>query len=71
MRRTHDYPAFFAAMDELMATQPEALQTALELARAQPAALLCFEANPAECHRISVVRAMQQVAAEPLEIIHL
>ncbi len=71
VRRTHDYPAFFAAMDELMATQPEALQTALELARAQPAALLCFEANPAECHRISVVRAMQQVAAEPLEIIHL
>ncbi|KPV48867.1 hypothetical protein SE17_35760 [Kouleothrix aurantiaca] len=71
VRRTHDFPTFFAEMDALMAAQPEALHAALELARAQPAAVLCFEAKPEECHRMSVVRAMQSAAAEPLEIIHL
>lgn len=71
VRHTHDYPAFFAAMDALIAAQPEAVQAALDIARAQPSALLCFEANHAECHRLSVARAIEQLAEEQCIIVHL
>jgi uncharacterized protein (DUF488 family) len=71
VRHSHDYPAFFAAMDALIAGQPEALRQALGLAQAQPSALLCFEANPLECHRLSVARALEQLAGPTLEVIHL
>src|SRR5215212_6304391 len=43
VRRNHDYLAFFAAIEAIIAAQPEALQVALDLARAEPALLLCFE----------------------------
>jgi uncharacterized protein (DUF488 family) len=71
LRRTHDYPAFFAAMDAIVAAQPEALQAALDIAQSQPAALLCFEANQAECHRASVARAVEQLAADQCVVVHL
>lgn len=71
VRRTRDYPAFFAAMDAIVAAQPEALRTALDIARAQPSALLCFEANPAECHRRSVAQAIAQLAGEACRIVDL
>jgi uncharacterized protein (DUF488 family) len=64
VRRTHDYPAFFAAMEALIEAQPAALDEALGLARARPSALLCFEGKVAECHRLTVARAMGQRCAE-------
>src|ERR1044071_6840407 len=42
LRRDHDYAGFFAAMEAIIAGQPESLGIALDLARAQPSALLCF-----------------------------
>ncbi|HNP73617.1 MAG TPA: DUF488 domain-containing protein [Kouleothrix sp.] len=71
VRRSHDFPAFFAAMDALVAAQPEALAEALAIARAQPSALLCFEANPHECHRLSVASALERIAGAALEVVHL
>jgi uncharacterized protein (DUF488 family) len=71
VRRTHDYEAFFKAMDELLAQRPAALDAALAIARAQPAALLCFEADHRECHRLSVAQAMQARAGAPLDVVHL
>lgn len=71
IRYTHDYPAFFAAMDTLVAAQPAAVQTALDIARIQPAALLCFEANYAECHRLSVAQAIQRLAGAQCLLEHL
>lgn len=71
VRRSHDYPAFFAAMDALVAAQPDALQAALDLARAQPSALLCFEADYTECHRLSVATALERLAGAPGAAVHL
>ncbi len=51
--RRRDWAAFWSIVDDKMRT-PEAafdLQRAAEIARARPAALLCFEADPAVCHR--------------------
>jgi uncharacterized protein (DUF488 family) len=71
VRRSHNYEAFFAAMDALLAERPEALDAALAIARSAPAALLCFEADHRECHRLSVASAMQERAGEPLEVAHI
>ncbi|HEU5088677.1 MAG TPA: DUF488 domain-containing protein [Roseiflexaceae bacterium] len=61
VRRTHDYAAFFEAMDTIIASQPEALQQALAIARAQPSALLCYEGDAQTCHRTSVAGALFQI----------
>jgi uncharacterized protein (DUF488 family) len=71
VRHTHDYAAFFEAMDALIAVQPEAVQRALDIAQAQSSALLCFEASQAECHRLSVARAIEQLADERCVVVHL
>lgn len=71
VRRTRDYVAFFAQMDALLAEQGPALDRALAIAAAGPAVLLCFEADPATCHRTPVAAAMAGRAPEGLEIVHL
>ena len=71
VRRKHDFPAFFAAMQVIIDAQPEALREALELAQARPAVLLCFEANYAKCHRLVVAQAIKQLVGEACEIVHL
>jgi uncharacterized protein (DUF488 family) len=71
LRREHDFPAFFTAMRAILDVQPEALHEALELARARPSALLCFEANHAECHRLVVAEAIERLAGGACEVVHL
>jgi len=71
LRRDHDLPSFFAAMEAIVADQPAALAAALDLARAQPAALLCFEASHAECHRLVVASALERLAGAPGAAVHL
>jgi uncharacterized protein (DUF488 family) len=71
VRRDHDFPAFFAAMHAVVDAQPEALQEALELARARPSVLLCFEASHAECHRLVVAQAIERLAAGACAVVHL
>jgi uncharacterized protein (DUF488 family) len=71
VRRTKDYGAFFAAMEAIVAEQPEALQEALGLARARPSALLCFEASAAECHRLVVARALERLGGGECAAVHL
>jgi uncharacterized protein (DUF488 family) len=71
LRREHDYVAFFAAMQAVVDAQPEALREALEIARARPSALLCFEANHAECHRLVVAEAIERLAEGRCAVVHL
>ena len=71
LRREHDLPAFFAAMRAIVDARPEALRQALEIARARPAALLCFEANHEECHRLVVAEAIERVAEGRCVVVHL
>jgi uncharacterized protein (DUF488 family) len=71
VRREHDFPAFFAAMQAIIDAQPEALREALELARARSSALLCFEANYAECHRLVVAQAIERLAGGVCKVVHL
>jgi uncharacterized protein (DUF488 family) len=71
LRRDHDLPAFFVAMQALVDAQPEALREALEIAQARPSALLCFEADHAECHRLVVAQAIERLAGGRCSVVHL
>jgi uncharacterized protein (DUF488 family) len=58
--RRGDYATFWSIFSERMAT-PEAafdLQKAAEITQREPACLLCFEADPAKCHRRKVAEAL-------------
>ncbi|HWQ14754.1 MAG TPA: DUF488 domain-containing protein [Roseiflexaceae bacterium] len=69
VRRTKDYAAFFAHMRTCLAEQGDALEEALALVRTRRCLLLCFEADPAACHRTVVAEALQERARD-LEVIH-
>jgi uncharacterized protein (DUF488 family) len=71
LRREHDLPAFFAAMRAILDAQPQAVQEALDLSRVRPSALLCFEADHHECHRLVVAEAIERLAEGQCEIVHL
>lgn len=71
VRRSKDYPAFFAAVTPLIEAEEAALQAALALARAQTCALLCYEGPVAECHRLAVAEAMLRRAEGSLRVEHL
>ena len=71
VRRTHDFAALFAAIEPIIAAQPEALQEALDLARARASVLLCFEGNHAECHRLVVAQAIARLAEGQCRLVHL
>ncbi|MEI6149399.1 MAG: DUF488 domain-containing protein [bacterium] len=68
-----DYAAFFKAYDAYLETQDEALSTlGGMLEEYRRVCLMCFEANPAECHRSNIARHMARefgnhVTVEPVQ----
>jgi uncharacterized protein (DUF488 family) len=71
VRATRDYEAFFRAMEQQIAGEPEALDAALELISRQRCALLCVEADPRHCHRLAVAEQLVGRAGGPLEVVHI
>jgi uncharacterized protein (DUF488 family) len=57
-------PQFGRMLDD----RQEELLALLLLARSQPVALMCWEEDPARCHRSLVAKAMTPLADEPIEI---
>ena len=54
LKETEDYDSFFASVEQYISQQGSSLHQALNLALQQPSALLCFERNPEQCHRLVV-----------------
>ncbi|MFP4437426.1 MAG: DUF488 family protein [Chloroflexaceae bacterium] len=71
LKRTGDYDDFFAKMRLYIAEQHSALQTALDFVPGRRCALLCLEANHAECHRSVVAVELQRRANFALNIEHI
>lgn len=66
LREDGDLPRYFADFREYLATQATHLR---ELARgfSEPVALLCYERNPAECHRSVVADAIARHIRCPVQ----
>lgn len=71
VRRSKNYPAFFAAVMPLIEAEELALQAVIARAEAETCALLCFEAQAEECHRLAVADALVRRAGERLRVEHL
>jgi uncharacterized protein (DUF488 family) len=64
-KRDHDFAALRVAFEEYLGHQTHSLMELVELVRGKRACLLCFEADPALCHRSLVAAAARQFGAPP------
>lgn len=71
LKQQKDYEVFFDKMDGYIMTQRSALKEALALALEQPSALLCFERNPEECHRLVVAIQIVKLSDLILTVEHI
>jgi uncharacterized protein (DUF488 family) len=58
---THDFASLRRGYLAHLATQQDALDELGRLIAQQPTALLCYEANPAECHRSLIAARLQDL----------
>lgn len=68
VQETGDYDTFFRRYREHLAGQEDVLQTLIGEVQG-PMALLCYEADPAQCHRSAVAERLSELAGA--EIHHL
>lgn len=59
----HDWPAFAAVYRRHLATQGDTLRELAAAARTETACLLCFEAEPARCHRSIIAAEAHRLGA--------
>jgi uncharacterized protein (DUF488 family) len=66
-----DFSAFAGVFSQLLDGQAEALQQVLEYAANKRICLLCFEEDPARCHRSLVAERLRSMGSEQVEVVHL
>ena len=66
-----DFDEFAAEFMRLLAEQGDALADLANVVVSKRTCLLCFEANPAECHRSLVADALAGATDIELEVVHL
>ncbi|HEY5211282.1 MAG TPA: DUF488 domain-containing protein [Stellaceae bacterium] len=64
-KHDHDFAALRVEFEKYLAHQTLSLQQLVELVRDTRACLLCFEADPALCHRSLVADAAMALGAPP------
>lgn len=65
------FSEFAPQFETLLAERGEDLDALLALARSQPVALMCWEEDPARCHRSIVAKALVARSANPIEVIDI
>lgn len=55
----------------LIRSQIEALELVEQIALSKKTCLLCFEADPSQCHRSLVAEALTETARGAIEVVHL
>lgn len=70
-QRDGDWAALEQAYRAHLATQPQALAAAADRAARQPCCLLCFEADPNQCHRLFAAPEIAALCRPPLTVVHL
>lgn len=69
LRESGDYKEYFRQFNAYLKTQKNALRQLMEEYAGSTVVLMCFEANPAECHRSAVARELGKIAE--LDPVHL
>jgi uncharacterized protein (DUF488 family) len=64
-KRDHDFGALKISFEKYLANQTHSLLDLIALVRGKRACLLCFEADPALCHRSLVADAARKLGGSP------
>jgi uncharacterized protein (DUF488 family) len=67
----HDQNAFEAGFLSYLSTQDEAIKALTNLAMESRSCLLCYESNPAICHRSLVANRLVERSNNSLAVVHL
>lgn len=67
----HDQEAFEIGFKEYLATQDKAMETLAARAQTERCCLLCYEADPMECHRLFVGERAVELTNGALTVVHL
>ena len=67
----HDQDAFREGFLEYLATQDEAMRVLVARVRQERCCLMCYEADPHECHRWFVAERAVEMSGGSLSIVHL
>lgn len=70
-RQDGDWDLYTRRFLAYLTTQATTLQNLLTLAKSSRACLMCFEANPAECHRSYVAARVSTLSAGRLRVQHI
>ncbi len=70
-RANGDRDAYVQALMAHLDAQAPSLQQVVELMARHTCALLCLEADPAQCHRSLVAARVAEIASEPVRVEHL
>jgi uncharacterized protein (DUF488 family) len=65
------FSTFAGIFSQLLDDQRQALEHVLEHANAKRVCLLCYEEDPARCHRSLVAERVRSMGAEKVEVVHL
>lgn len=69
LRETGDYVTYFRQFNAYLKTQTAALEKLAKEYAESAVALMCFEKNPAECHRSAIARELARIVeAEPVHL---
>jgi len=71
LREDRDYAAFFAAYSEHMRRQADAIEELNSLLSEVAVCLMCYEADPRQCHRIAIASELERQHGLQLEVKHL
>lgn len=71
LRDHGDYASFFGGYQEYLSQQRDSLDTLVNLLGKRALCLMCYEADPAKCHRSAIASALVKAAGSSLEIQHL
>jgi uncharacterized protein (DUF488 family) len=64
-KSNHDFGALKAAFDKYLRDQTDSLLELIDFVRRRRTCLLCFEADPAQCHRSLVAAAARRLGGPP------
>lgn len=70
-KKTHDFAALTKAYLEYLTGMGDAVGELLETVRAERSCLLCFERDPAQCHRSLLAEVLAKRKGTKLKVVHL
>jgi len=68
LRDDNDFAAFSTSFESALEQRRSDLASLIDLALEKPTAIMCFERNPAECHRSIIAAKVQELGFDVMDL---